>query len=51
MCVCYMDLRWDLKMPSIIDGSVRIMSGAGSGVAMFCMGENFRVFRRVNLDH
>ncbi|KAJ9557624.1 hypothetical protein OSB04_012238 [Centaurea solstitialis] len=30
--------RWDLKMPSIIDGSVQIMSRAGSGVAMFCMG-------------
>ncbi|KAI3668972.1 hypothetical protein L6452_40189 [Arctium lappa] len=30
--------KWDLKMPSIIDGSVQIMSRAGSGVAMFCMG-------------
>ncbi|XP_071731173.1 auxin efflux carrier component 5-like [Rutidosis leptorrhynchoides] len=30
--------RWDLKLPSIIEGSVLIMSRAGSGVAMFCMG-------------
>ncbi|KAL8217496.1 hypothetical protein R6Q57_020869 [Mikania cordata] len=30
--------RWDLKMPSIIQGSVLIMSRAGSGVAMFCIG-------------
>nr|GEW82084.1 auxin efflux carrier component 5-like [Tanacetum cinerariifolium] len=30
--------RWDLKMPSIVQGSVLIMSRAGSGVAMFCMG-------------
>ncbi|PWA92305.1 Auxin efflux carrier [Artemisia annua] len=29
---------WDLKMPSIVQGSVLIMSRAGSGVAMFCMG-------------
>ncbi|KAI3668973.1 hypothetical protein L6452_40190 [Arctium lappa] len=30
--------RWNLKMPSIIEGSIQIMSKAGSGVAMFCMG-------------
>ncbi|CAI9299085.1 unnamed protein product [Lactuca saligna] len=30
--------RWDLKMPTIVEGSVLIMSRAGSGVAMFCMG-------------
>ncbi|KAL7600946.1 hypothetical protein Lser_V15G23564 [Lactuca serriola] len=30
--------RWDLKMPTIVEGSVMIMSRAGSGVAMFCMG-------------
>ncbi|KAL4572688.1 hypothetical protein LXL04_019470 [Taraxacum kok-saghyz] len=30
--------RWHLKMPSIVEGSVLIMSRAGSGVAMFCMG-------------
>nr|XP_043615823.1 auxin efflux carrier component 5-like [Erigeron canadensis] len=30
--------RWDLKMPSIVQGSVLIMSRAGSGVAMFCIG-------------
>ncbi|KAJ9557447.1 hypothetical protein OSB04_012061, partial [Centaurea solstitialis] len=35
--------RWNLKMPSILEGSVLIMSRAGSGVAMFCMGENFRL--------
>ncbi|KAJ0679960.1 putative membrane transport protein [Helianthus annuus] len=29
---------WDLKMPSIIEGSILIMSRAGSGVAMFCIG-------------
>ncbi|KAI3761422.1 hypothetical protein L1987_51838 [Smallanthus sonchifolius] len=30
--------RWDLKMPGIIQGSILIMSRAGSGVAMFCIG-------------
>ncbi|KAI3669123.1 hypothetical protein L6452_40346 [Arctium lappa] len=30
--------RWNLKLPSILEGSVLIMSRAGSGVAMFCMG-------------
>ncbi|KAK9054584.1 hypothetical protein SSX86_025663 [Deinandra increscens subsp. villosa] len=30
--------RWDLKLPSMIQGSVLIMSRAGSGVAMFCIG-------------
>ncbi|XP_024978828.1 auxin efflux carrier component 5-like [Cynara cardunculus var. scolymus] len=30
--------RWNLKMPTIIEGSILIMSKAGSGVAMFCMG-------------
>ncbi|KVH92089.1 Auxin efflux carrier, partial [Cynara cardunculus var. scolymus] len=29
---------WNLKMPTIIEGSILIMSKAGSGVAMFCMG-------------
>ncbi|KAK1432509.1 hypothetical protein QVD17_09406 [Tagetes erecta] len=30
--------RWNLKMPLILEGSVLIMSRAGSGVAMFCVG-------------
>lgn len=30
--------RWDLKMPSIIRGSVQIMSKAGGGLSMFTMG-------------
>ncbi|XP_077227326.1 auxin efflux carrier component 5-like [Tasmannia lanceolata] len=30
--------RWHLKMPSIVEGSVQIMSRAGSGLAMFSMG-------------
>ncbi|KAI7748829.1 hypothetical protein M8C21_024916 [Ambrosia artemisiifolia] len=31
-------VSWDLKMPSIVQGSILIMSRAGSGVAMFCIG-------------
>nr|GME16986.1 auxin efflux carrier component 5-like [Ipomoea batatas] len=30
--------RWNLQLPSIIEGSIVIMSKAGSGVAMFSMG-------------
>ncbi|KAH0768029.1 hypothetical protein KY285_003900 [Solanum tuberosum] len=30
--------RWHFRMPSIIEGSILIMSKAGSGVAMFSMG-------------
>ncbi|XP_065851693.1 auxin efflux carrier component 5-like [Euphorbia lathyris] len=30
--------RWHLKMPSILEGSVLIMSKAGTGTAMFSMG-------------
>ncbi|XP_073131114.1 auxin efflux carrier component 5-like [Henckelia pumila] len=30
--------RWNLKMPGIVEGSILIMSKAGSGVAMFNMG-------------
>ncbi|KAK4379773.1 hypothetical protein RND71_001635 [Anisodus tanguticus] len=30
--------RWKFEMPSIIEGSILIMSKAGSGVAMFSMG-------------
>lgn len=30
--------RWKLKMPGIVEGSILIMSKAGSGVAMFNMG-------------
>ncbi|XP_060217484.1 auxin efflux carrier component 5-like [Lycium barbarum] len=30
--------RWNFEMPSIIEGSILIMSKAGSGVAMFSMG-------------
>ncbi|KAJ8565781.1 hypothetical protein K7X08_008357 [Anisodus acutangulus] len=31
-------IRWKFEMPSIIEGSILIMSKAGSGVAMFSMG-------------
>ncbi|XP_073306525.1 auxin efflux carrier component 5-like [Primulina huaijiensis] len=30
--------RWNLKMPGIVEGSILIMSKAGSGVAMFNIG-------------
>ncbi|OAY72070.1 putative auxin efflux carrier component 8, partial [Ananas comosus] len=30
--------RWRIEMPSIIEGSVQIMSRAGAGMAMFSMG-------------
>ncbi|XP_059665580.1 auxin efflux carrier component 5-like [Cornus florida] len=30
--------RWDLKIPSIIEGSIMIMARAGTGTAMFSMG-------------
>ncbi|KAK9067486.1 hypothetical protein SSX86_014816 [Deinandra increscens subsp. villosa] len=30
--------RWNLEMPIIVKGSVEIMSRAGAGIAMFCMG-------------
>ncbi|XP_012834598.1 PREDICTED: putative auxin efflux carrier component 8 isoform X2 [Erythranthe guttata] len=30
--------RWDLEMPSVVEGSILIMAKAGSGVAMFSMG-------------
>ncbi|XP_022852278.1 auxin efflux carrier component 5-like [Olea europaea var. sylvestris] len=30
--------RWNLQMPSILEGSILIMSRAGGGVAMFTMG-------------
>ncbi|XP_004492828.1 auxin efflux carrier component 5 isoform X2 [Cicer arietinum] len=30
--------RWNLKMPSMVEGSVLIMSRAGTGTAMFSMG-------------
>ncbi|XP_057952911.1 auxin efflux carrier component 5-like [Malania oleifera] len=30
--------RWNLEMPSVIDGSILIMSKAGTGTAMFNMG-------------
>ncbi|KAL4572690.1 hypothetical protein LXL04_019472 [Taraxacum kok-saghyz] len=34
----FVSYRWDLQFPSIVEGSIQIMSRAGSGVAMFCMG-------------
>ncbi|XP_077228035.1 auxin efflux carrier component 5-like [Tasmannia lanceolata] len=34
----YISNRWRFKMPSIVEGSVLIMSRAGSGLAMFSMG-------------
>ncbi|XP_076933349.1 auxin efflux carrier component 5-like [Bidens hawaiensis] len=33
-----MSNRWNLEMPSLMQGSVQIMSRAGAGIAMFCMG-------------
>ncbi|KAJ6383882.1 hypothetical protein OIU78_027227 [Salix suchowensis] len=33
--------RWHFEMPSIIEGSILIMSKAGTGTAMFSMGEQF----------
>ncbi|KAK7374364.1 hypothetical protein VNO80_07794 [Phaseolus coccineus] len=30
--------RWNLEMPSMLEGSIRIMSMAGTGTAMFSMG-------------
>uniref|UniRef100_A0A6N2L0N1 Auxin efflux carrier component n=1 Tax=Salix viminalis TaxID=40686 RepID=A0A6N2L0N1_SALVM len=33
--------RWRLEMPSIMEGSILIMSKAGTGTAMFSMGELF----------
>ncbi|CAI9299088.1 unnamed protein product [Lactuca saligna] len=39
--------RWDLKMPSIVEGSVLIMSRAGSGLAMFCMGLFMALQRKI----
>lgn len=35
----YYTCRWNLKMPSMVEGSVLIMSRAGTGTAMFSMGE------------
>ncbi|XP_037416917.1 probable auxin efflux carrier component 5b [Triticum dicoccoides] len=38
-CVCnHILCRWHLKMPSIIDGSIAIMSKTGIGMGMFSMG-------------
>ncbi|KAJ1443553.1 Membrane transport protein [Sesbania bispinosa] len=31
--------RWNLEMPSMVEGSILIMSKAGTGTAMFSMGE------------
>jgi len=31
--------RWNLEMPSMLEGSIQIMSKAGTGTAMFSMGE------------
>ncbi|KAL3653907.1 putative auxin efflux carrier component 5b [Castilleja foliolosa] len=31
-------IRWDFKMPGVVEGSVMIMAKAGSGVSMFSMG-------------
>ncbi|XP_020540279.1 auxin efflux carrier component 5 [Jatropha curcas] len=32
------ELRWHFEMPSIMEGSILIMSKAGTGTAMFSMG-------------
>jgi hypothetical protein len=31
--------RWNLELPSMVEGSILIMSKAGTGTAMFSMGE------------
>ena len=31
--------RWHFEIPSILEGSILIMSNAGTGTAMFSMGE------------
>lgn len=30
--------RWNIKMPSIVSGSIAILSDAGLGMAMFSLG-------------
>ncbi|GJX35463.1 auxin efflux carrier component 5-like protein [Tanacetum coccineum] len=35
--------EWHVKMPKIVEGSVQILSKAGAGIAMFCMGENLQL--------
>ncbi|KAM3265472.1 auxin efflux carrier component 5-like [Capsicum annuum] len=39
--------RWHCEMPSIIEGSILIMSKAGSGVAMFSMGQFMAVQEKI----
>jgi auxin efflux carrier family protein len=31
--------RWNLELPSMVEGSILIMSKAGTGTAMFSMGK------------
>lgn len=40
--------RWHLEMPSILEGSILIMSRAGTGTAMFSMGETALIFSFLN---
>lgn len=37
---CIMD-RWNIKMPTILSGSISILSDAGLGMAMFSLGIDF----------
>ncbi|XP_047324368.1 auxin efflux carrier component 5 [Impatiens glandulifera] len=34
----FVSIRWNLKTPGIVDGSIKIMSKAGTGTAMFSLG-------------
>ncbi|GMI78889.1 PIN-FORMED 5 [Hibiscus trionum] len=38
LALAFVTNRWHFEMPSIIDGSILIMSKAGTGTAMFSMG-------------
>lgn len=33
------DFRWNVHMPSIIEQSIKILSDAGLGMAMFSLGK------------
>ena len=33
--------RWNIKMPTIVSGSIAILSDAGLGMAMFSLGMKF----------
>lgn len=41
--------RWHIKMPTIMSGSISILSDAGLGMAMFSLGTFFFFFTSLNL--